>query len=376
MKKILFITGTRADYGKIKSIMQAVDKSESFEAYIFASGMHLVEKLGYTYREIEKDHYKNLYVDFSQINSGVASYDLGNVICNLTGYIQKMQPDIIVVHGDRIDALAGSIVGALNNILVAHIEGGELSGTIDDSIRHAVTKFAHIHFACNEDAKERLLQLGEIEKNIYIIGSPDIDIMLSNNLPSLEEVKKRYEIPYAEYAIFIYHPVVTEVSELRVKINEVLQALKESEKNYVIIYPNNDMGSEIILEEYNQLKGCSQFCIYSSLRFEYFLTLLKKAEFLIGNSSTGIHEAGVYGLPVIDIGTRQQGRYYSEKNIQHVPENREKILNAISQYKKYRIAECNFGRGDSTEKFLEIINDDNIWNTKIQKVFVDLNTSL
>lgn len=376
MKKILFITGTRADYGKIKSIIKAVDKSEAFEAYIFASGMHLVEKLGYTYREIEKDHYENLHVDFSQINSGIASYDLGNVICNLTGYIKKMEPDLIVVHGDRIDALAGAIVGALNNILVAHIEGGELSGTIDDSIRHAVTKFAHIHFACNEEAKERLLQLGEIEKNIYILGSPDIDIMLSEDLPMLEDVRNRYDIPYKKYAVFIYHPVTTEVSDLRRNIKEVLQALIESGKNYIIIYPNNDMGSEIILEEYNMLKECVQFCMYSSLRFEYFLTLLKNAEFLIGNSSTGIHEAGVYGLPVIDVGTRQQGRCCSARNIQHVSEDKKQILKAIEHYQNYRITGCNFGKGDSTEKFLEIINNDSIWDTTIQKIFVDLNTSL
>lgn len=376
MKKILFITGTRADYGKIKSIIQVVDKSEAFKAYIFASGMHLVEKLGYTYREIEKDNYENLHVDFSQINSGIASYDLGNVICNLTGYIKKVEPDLIVVHGDRIDALAGAIVGALNNILVAHIEGGELSGTIDDSIRHAVTKFAHIHFACNEEAKERLLQLGEIKRNIYILGSPDIDIMLSDKLPSLEDVRNRYDIPYRKYAVFIYHPVTTEVSDLRMKIREVLQALIESKKNYVIIYPNNDMGSEIILEEYYPLKKCPQFCMYSSLRFEYFLTLLKNAEFLIGNSSTGIHEAGVYGLPVIDIGTRQQGRCHSARNIQHVSEDKKKILEAIGQYESYRIAEYSFGEGDSTEKFIEIINSGDIWNTRIQKTFVDLNTSL
>ncbi|MDO4556959.1 MAG: UDP-N-acetylglucosamine 2-epimerase [Lachnospiraceae bacterium] len=189
MKKILFITGTRADYGKIKPLLLELEQSEDFEVHIYVSGMHLIEKFGLTYREVLHDGYKNVYIDFSQANKGIMSYDLGNIICDLTGYIEHVKPDMLVVHGDRIDALAGAVVGALNNIKVAHIEGGELSGTIDESIRHAITKFAHIHMVCNDEAKNRLIQLGEDRNHIYVIGSPDIDIMLSNTLPSLKDTK-------------------------------------------------------------------------------------------------------------------------------------------------------------------------------------------
>ena len=136
MRKILFITGTRADYGKIKSLIQGIEESKDMEAYVFVSGMHLLDTYGSTYREVLKDGYKNVYVAYGLINSGNMSYDLGDVVCQLTGYVQNIRPDMIVIHGDRIDALAGAMVGALNNIRVAHIEGGELSGTIDESIRH------------------------------------------------------------------------------------------------------------------------------------------------------------------------------------------------------------------------------------------------
>ena len=168
-KKILFITGTRADYGKIKSLMKRLDALPEYEVYIYVSGMHLIEKYGNTYKEVLKDDYKNVYIAFGQHYSSSMSYNLGNVISNLTGYVSSIKPDMIVVHGDRSDALAGAIVGALNNIIVAHIEGGEISGTIDDSIRHAITKFAHLHFVANEEAKRRLEQLGENEEYIYCL---------------------------------------------------------------------------------------------------------------------------------------------------------------------------------------------------------------
>ena len=377
MKKILFITGTRADYGKIKSLIKVVENHKDFEAYIYVSGMHLIEKFGDTYREVLKDHYKNVYVDFAQVNCGAMSYDFGNVVCNLTGYVSHIRPDLIVVHGDRIDALAGAIVGALNNIKVAHIEGGEISGTIDESIRHAITKFAHIHMVCNESARQRLIQLGETSKNIYIIGSPDIDVMLSDKLPSLPEAKDRYDIPFDTFALFMYHPVTTEFDSLPEKIAEVVTALIDSGRDYIVVYPNNDKGSEIILGEYNRLKGNLHFKIFPSLRFEYFLSFLKNAEFIIGNSSAGIRESGVYGIPAIDIGSRQTGRYRLEDtNIQHTDEEGAGILKAIGNIGRYRRKTMDYGQGDSTRRFFEILDISNLWELEIQKKFVDMHATI
>ena len=372
MKKLLFITGTRADYGKIKSLISSVERSSLFEAYVFVSGMHLLEKYGSTYMEVQKDGYKNIYVDFSQTNIGNMSYDLGNVIQNLTAYVMHIKPDMIVVHGDRIDALAGAIVGALNNILVAHIEGGEVSGTIDESTRHAISKYAHIHFVCNEVAKRRLIQLGEESNRIFVIGSPDIDILISNSLPSIEDAKSWYEIPFEKWGILMYHPVTTEVGELRRKIREVVDAVISSKRNYIVIYPNNDMGTDIILNEYERLRNNNRFRLYPSIRFEYFLTLLRHSDFMIGNSSAVVRETGVYGIPSIDIGSRQKGRYLDTiGNIQHVNEDETEILNAIDCIDNYRIQSFEYGKGNSTEQFMEIVSKEDVWKISIQKKFID-----
>ena len=260
-----------------------------------------------------------------------------------------------------------------NNIIVAHIEGGELSGTIDESIRHAVTKLSHLHLVSNDDARNRLIQLGEEEKRIFVMGSPDIDIMLSDRLPSFEEAKKRYDIEFDKYSICMYHSVTTEIQFLKSHIQELVSAMIESRKNYIVIYPNNDLGSDIIINEYEHLKENFHFRVFPSLRFEHFLTLLKHADFMIGNSSAGIRETGVYAVPSIDLGNRQNGRYSEKnKNLQHINEDHKMILDAISKIDKYRLKTYQFGEGNSTENFMKIIRNDMAWNISVQKIFVDL----
>lgn len=373
MRKIIFITGTRADYGKIKSLMKALEKSHEFEVYVYVSGMHLLERYGYTLGEIEKDGYKNIYPAFGQKMSDSMSYNLGNVICNLTGYVEAVRPDMIVVHGDRIEALAGAIVGAMNNVCVAHIEGGEVTGTIDESIRHSVSKFAHIHFVSNETARRNLIQLGESEDDIYVIGSPDIDIMSSKNLPTLEETKKRYEIPYKNYSILIYHPVTTELDRTAENVRELVSAIDKSNRQYIAIMPNNDSGSEIIQGALEGIRS-NKVKLFPSIRFESFLTLMKNADCIIGNSSAGVREAGYYGIPVIDIGNRQKGRYILESNpnIQWVEEKEEDILMALDHIDEKRIVTHQYGDGDSTEKFVRIIRDKEFFDRDLQKKFIQL----
>ena len=273
-----------------------------------------------------------------------------------------------------MDALAGAVVGALHNIKVGHIEGGELSGTIDESIRHAVSKFAHIHFVCTEEARSRLIQLGEESERIFVIGSPDIDIMLSSELPSLNEAKKRYDIDFERYGILMYHPVTTEYDQTGSNVGNVVTAAINSGRNYIVIYPNNDLGSEIILSEYKRFSGNKNFRVFPSLRFEHFLTLLKNADFIIGNSSAGIRESGIYGIPAIDIGSRQSSRYSlgASTNLQHVDENVDEIISAINNADKYKTSSRLFGDGSSTKKFMQTIEKDEFWDIDIQKHFVDI----
>lgn len=373
-RRIVFLTGTRADYGKIKSLIESVEAMEGYEACIFATGMHMLSKYGNTYKEILKDGYQNIYTYINQ--SGKESMDiiLSNTILGFGNYVAEMKPDAIVVHGDRLEALAGAIVGAFNNIKVFHIEGGEVSGTIDESIRHAITKFAHYHLVSNEKAKKRIIQLGESEENIFVFGSPDIDVMLSDTLPDIEAVRTYYDIPFPNYAVFMYHPVTTEVELLPEHVKAVVDGVLRSERNYVVIYPNNDNGTDIILKELERLHGNSRFRVLPSMRFEFFLSLLKNAEFVIGNSSSGIREAGVYGIPAIDVGTRQGGRYIlgENKHIVHVEETEDAICFAIEQVLKLKLEPSfDFGSGNSTEVFKSIITDENVWERQVQKRFVD-----
>lgn len=375
-KKILFLTGTRADYGKIKSLMKQVDIHPNFELYIFVTGMHMLSLYGSTWKEIQKDGFRNIYQYINQKSTSSMDITLSNTISGLSNYIHEVHPDLIVVHGDRLEALAGALVGAFNNIKVAHIEGGEVSGTIDESIRHAITKFSHIHLVSNEEAKSRVIQLGEDPANIHIIGSPDIDIMLSGELPTLREVKERYNISFDKYSILMYHPVTTELPTLKQNIKNVVDALLKTHQNYIVIYPNNDEGSSIILNEFRRLLNHKQFKIFPSMRFEFFLSLLKNTEFMIGNSSAGIRETGIYGVPTIDLGNRQRGRYQLTiaNNIIHCNENEFEILAAINSLPK-KTAQFNYyGKGDSDQLFIYLLEQEEIWNIPIQKQFLDLTT--
>ncbi|WP_374364041.1 UDP-N-acetylglucosamine 2-epimerase [Cloacibacterium sp.] len=374
LKKILFLTGTRADFGKLKPLINVCNDSDLLDVYIFATGMHMHKKYGFTVKEIEKLGFKNIFKFINYTSEKSMDLTLSKTIEGLSSYVKEERPNMIIVHGDRLEALAGAIVGAMNNILVGHVEGGEVSGTIDDLLRHATSKMAHLHFVASETAEKRLIQLGESSDSIFKIGSPDVDIMLSDKLPTLDNVIKHYEIPFDKYAIAMLHPVTTELELIENQAKVFAKSLIDSGENYVVVYPNNDMGSEYILKVYEKyLKNNSNFILFPSLRFEYFLTLLKNANFLIGNSSTGIHEAPVYGIPTINIGSRQENRF-EYQSINNVDFDLDKILEVIKKVKK--IGKYNptnhYGTGDSADKFIKLIEGMEIWKTNAQKKFIDL----
>lgn len=372
-KKILFLTGTRADFGKIKSLIQILEKHPKFEPFIFVTGMHLQKEYGYTLLEVERCGFNNIRTFENHTHETTMDLTLAKTIEGLSTFVKECNPDMIVIHGDRVEALAGAIVGSLNNILVAHIEGGEVSGTIDELIRHSTSKMSHVHFVSNKQAKKRLIQMGELKESVFVIGSPDVDIMFSDNLPNLEEVKKYYQIPYKQYAVVMFHPVTTEVKQMKAYAENFVSALLKDQHNYVVVYPNNDLGSSIILESYEKLKENHRFKIFPSLRFEYFLTLLKNAKFIIGNSSAGIREAPYYGIPIINIGTRQQNRALDEA-IVNVDYTKESILDALQRIDKVNCQKTmsTFGDGNSSALFLKSLLNEDIWQLNHQKQFRDI----
>lgn len=370
MKKIVFVSGTRADFSKIKSLMMKVENSDEFELFIFVTGMHMSKKFGSTYVEIEKCGFKNIYKYINHDKYYQTDKALASTIDGFSKFIHEIEPDLIVVHGDRIEPLGAAVVGSLNNILVAHIEGGELSGTIDESLRHAISKLAHIHLVNDEIAKKRLVQMGEDEKSIFIIGSPDLEL-LNNNI-SLNEIKKYYDINFKNYAIAMFHPVTTEIDSLYKQSEEFVNALITSEKNYIVIYPNNDLGFELILQNYEKLKNNNKFKIFPSLRFEYFISLLKNADFIIGNSSCILKEALYLGTNGILVGTRQDGRTDIDKIIK-VKANEKDILEAIlSLHKHSNAANKKLEILDSSKIFFEYLQSGKFFESNKQKAFREL----
>lgn len=373
MKKILFLTGTRADFGKIKSLISILENHNRFEVFVFVTGMHLQEEYGYTLLEIERCSFKNIHTFYNHTHESTMDLTLAKTIEGLSSYIKTVKPDLIIVHGDRVETLAGAIVGSLNNILVAHIEGGEISGTVDELIRHSVSKLSHIHFVSNYEASKRLLQMGEMNSSIYTIGSPDIDIMFSDTLPSLAVAKEYYQIGFEEFAIVMFHPVTTEERDMKEYVGNLIESLLNDTHNYVVIYPNNDFGSQYIIDAYSQIKNNPRFRVFPSLRFEYFLTLLKNSQFIIGNSSAGIREAPYYGIPIINIGTRQQNRAI-HADIINTDYSVNGIIEAllIINLHDVQASDSDYGQGNSTELFLQCLLKPNIWQLNQQKQFRDI----
>tara|TARA_B100001057_G_C22871605_1_gene959283 strand:+ start:18649 stop:19773 length:1125 start_codon:yes stop_codon:yes gene_type:complete len=371
-KKIIFITGTRADYGKIKSIIKILEKS-GFDIKIFITGMHLMKKFGETYNEIMINFSTKKIFKFKNYKpNNTLDLILSNTIIGFSKFLKKEKPDLVMTHGDRVETLAAAISASFNNILVGHIEGGEISGSIDEHIRHSVSKLSHLHFVSTNRAKRRLINMGEEKKSIFKVGSPDIDIMSSSNLPKIDHVKERYDIKFNQYGILIYHPVTSEIKDISKNTNEVVLGAVNSNKKFIVIFPNNDPGNEKILNIYKKkIFHNKNFKIIRSMRFEYFISLLKNSSLIIGNSSTGVIEAPFYGITTINVGDRQNMRGFGQSII-NVPHKKEKIKKQINLNfgKRFR-ASKDYGNGSSNKLICKILKKTSTWKTSLQKTLND-----
>jgi UDP-N-acetylglucosamine 2-epimerase (hydrolysing) len=286
-------------------------------------------------------------------------------------YLKKIKPDLVIIHGDRIDALACAMTASIMNYKLAHIEGGDVTGNYDEIIRHAITKFSHVHFVSNLIAKKRLLRLGESKKNIFKIGSTNIDTIINKKLPIYCEVQKKYNIDFEDFGICIFHSDEVKKEKQKNKAKILEKFLKNYKNNLVVIYPNNDPGSDEIINSYKKIKS-KNIKLLVSMRFDYFMSLLKKARFIIGNSSSGIIESPYLGTPTINVGDRQKNRA-SIVSIKNIRFNYKNIRDYSNKYykldKKYKTKKKYFGTGNSTKKFVEILKKKNIWDVSVWKHF-------
>ncbi|MBW4716779.1 UDP-N-acetylglucosamine 2-epimerase [Saccharothrix obliqua] len=370
-REVLFVTGTRADFSKLREVMLAVQDSAHLTARIVVTGMHLLRRYGYTVHEVERAGLQRLHLIHNQVEGEPMALVLANTVQALTRLVHEERPDAIVVHGDRVEALAGALVGALANIRVVHIEGGEVSGTIDDSLRHSISKQAHVHLVANESARARLLQLGEETERVFVVGSPEIDVLTSHRLPPLDQVRARYAIPFERYGVLIMHPVTTEVDSISEQAAAVVDAVLADDRPWVVIEPNNDEGCVQVRHQLDRLTG--DRCIrIPSMRFEHFVTLMRNADVMVGNSSAGVREAPVLGTPSVNVGTRQRDRS-DAVGVVTVPAVRTAVLDGIRRAAALprHPGVHEFGVPGACERIIALFEGEELWRPPLYKRFVD-----
>lgn len=333
MTKVVVVTGTRADYGIYYPVLNAIEHSTELELHLLVTGMHLRSEYGNTIEHIKKDGFRiSAMVDNLLEGSTHANMarSVGIAIMGMTQAIDEISPDCVMVLGDRGEMLAAAIVSSHLNIPLVHLHGGEVSGTIDESVRHAISKLAHIHLVATEGSKRRLIRLGENSWRIHVVGAPRIETILNNSLPDFQEVKRKYSLAFSkEYILFAYHPVTTEEQNL-MDIKKKLETLISTGMILIIIMPNSDAGSDQLVKLYQEFsKATSGVYMITSFEQLDYLTVLKHAKVLVGNSSSGIIEAASFKIPVINIGTRQYGRERSA-NVVDITANSNELSNALS----------------------------------------------
>jgi len=375
MKKILIITERRADFSRFKPIIKLIQKDKKLDYQLIVTGLHLVKKYGYTVNEINKDKFK-IFSKFKMFDSEYFIKNdgaemvraIGKVFLNISHLLKKAKPDLILSGFDIAANFAISVAGAHMNIPVAHIQGGEVSGTIDESIRHATSKFSNFHFTANKETRNRLIKLGEIPKNIFPVGCPSIDALFSESLINKKLIKKKFKIDLnKDFLVVIQHPVTSEQDTLS-QINKTLSVVKNSKMQHVVVFPNNDSGSKKILQEIKK----TNLNYVPTLTLSEYRTLLSGKMILLGNSSSGIHEAASFKVPVINIGSRQSGRY-KPINVINVNYDKKEIEEAIKKvksqsfYKKIKNIKNPYGDGKSALKIIQIIKKLNLKNFDTQK---------
>jgi len=353
MKKILYVSGTRADYGLMRETLFSIKRHPNLRIEIAVTGMHLMPEFGKTIDEVKKDGFKihKIGATYKEDSKESMVNFMGEFIGLLTKEIKKIKPDMILLLGDRGEMLAGAIVGAYLTIPVAHIQGGDVSSTIDDAARHAITKLSHIHFPANENSAERIKKMGEEAWRIFVVGSPGLESVLNEKLFSREETAKKYNLDiYQPILLVIQHPVTTEIENATAQIKQTMEAVKELRFKTIVIYPNADAGGRKMIKVIEEYRKYPFIKIYKSVSHKDYLSLMKAADVMVGNSSSGVIEAPSFHLPMVNIGRRQEGREKAA-NVIDVSYRKEEIKKAIEKAiydKKFKekVKKCKNPYGD------------------------------
>ena len=370
-RKIIAITGARSEFDLLYPVYKALDEDNRFDFGIIITGAHLSEKYGLSSNQIKstgltvEDELYNL-IDSSKKIGRVIS--LGSQIQSLAISLNRIKPDIVLVAGDREEALSVTTTCAYLDIPVAHFFGGDIAkdGNIDNSVRYAASKLAHIHFPSMEEHKQTLLKLGEEESRIFVVGNPSLDKFLSTPLQGKKNISKslNFDVENEDYLVLIQHSIISEAENQAQIIRITLDAIIESGTKCFINYPNSDAGNHEIIEAYLEYskKHPNQFKLFQNIERDLYINLLRNAKCLLGNSSSGLTEAPSLGLAAINIGQRQRDRVHG-KNVIFVSNSIPEILIALEKIKEDSFVtniakkENPYGNGNSSSKIVSILAD-------------------
>src|SRR3989338_2613949 len=379
MRKILFVTERRADYSRFKPVIDRIAKDKSLEYCLIATGMHLLERHGKTIDMISEDGIKitsviPMFEENYKDTGAEMARAMGRFMIGITKELERLKPDIVLT-GFGIGAnFATAVAAAHMNIPVGHIQGGEVSGSIDESLRHATSKFAHFHFPANKDAADRLRRMGEDPKNIFTVGCPSLDALFNAKKIPKKELEKQLGFNLGrKFIIIIQHTVTTEVEEVPEQIRQTLSAVKELVIPALLLYPNNDAGALAIIKEIEK----TNIKRLRTVSLDVYANLLSYASALVGNSSSGIHETASFHAPTVNIGTRQQGRL-RPNNVIDAPNDKDKIKAAIKKalydkkfLEKVRKCENPYGDGHSAERIVKVLKELPLTKELVKKRFID-----
>lgn len=372
MRKICVFLGGRANYSSIRSAMKAIQKHPDLHLQVVLGGSGLVDKFGDLQNTLKKDGFdidEKVYmqVEGDGPNAMVKTAGLG--MLGLADVFARIEPDFVIVVGDRYEVMAATIAAAYMNIRVAHTMGGEVTGTIDESIRHAITKFAHVHFPANKDSGERIIKLGEKPENVYVVGCPRIDTVkeILDNDPTVPvDIFEReggvghiFDLS-KPFLLISQHSVTTEYKEAKRQITETVEAAVKTGLPIVMLWPNADAGSEGIstgIRSYREKYPEAELHVFKNLPISDYVRLMNNTACLVGNSSSGIREGEYIGTPCVNVGTRQNGREHG-KNVITVKNNKEDIYEAIMKqidHGKYS-SEAIYGDGHAGERIADILS--------------------
>lgn len=333
-RKVTYITGTRADYGLMRSTLKAIHKHPSLQLYLIVLGMHLSKEYGYSITEVRKDGFRiirRIPALSRKTDRFSMAKNLGHYVIKITDALKKAKPDILLVEGDRGEALAGAIAAAHLGIMVAHVSGGDVTegGMVDDSTRHAITKIAHVHFPGTEVSARRILNMLEEPGRVHMVGTPDIltQADFSSGMKKRTAVKLGLDLT-KDIIVVLQHPVTNEEDLAASQIRETMEAAVSLKKQTVVIYPNSDAGSREMIKVIKEYSRYPFMRIYKNLPYDDFMCLLSFAGALVGNSSAGIIRAPGFGLNFVNVGSRQRNREASA-NIQNVDYDRIAIKKAL-----------------------------------------------